>query len=106
MSGNRIDFSYALWNSPVEQAMLQEGDTSYTVAHHSDEHCTLTVREGRGTPMSVTLSLAECEDELGERGLLRSASWQSIYPASWPTGFLEKQKTGNKLETAFQGGTC
>src|SRR5713226_2847687 len=101
MSGNQIDFSYALWATPQAIAMLQQGSMTYVVAYHDDEHCTLLVQEGQAAPTSSTLSLDTCEDYLAERKLLRG--WQSGYPAFWPTGKLENQKSGGKLETPVGG---
>jgi len=103
MSDNRIDFSYALWKSPVEQAMLRQGETIYTVAYHSDEQCTLTVQQGQAPASRQVLSLSDCEDFLGERGLLRAHGWQSIYPEGWITEKLESQKAGKALETPVGG---
>jgi hypothetical protein len=103
MSGNQIHFTYALWNSPVEQAMLCQGETIYTVTYHSDEHCTLTMQQGQAPASRQVLSLAACEDYLGERGLLRAHGWQSVYPESWLAGELESQKAGRALETPVGG---
>ncbi len=92
MSGNQTDFSYALWATEDTTAMLQQGNVTYLVAYHDDEHCTLLVQEGQNVPMSCTLSLADCEDYFGQRHLLRG--WQSVSPAFWFPGKLENQKAG------------
>jgi hypothetical protein len=80
MSCNQINFSYALWNSLLGQAMLQQGDTTYLVTYHDDEHCTLIIEQGQATPTSSRLSLVECEDYFGERKLLRG--WIAVQDAA------------------------